>query len=71
MPLQHKKLIGKIATYSAPYSDEKISSVVIDVNEQENVCGDIIVSFTFDNGDVVDGKAAFFSRSDIALARAK
>jgi len=69
MPINPKNLIGKAVSYSAPFDDEITVSIVSAVQEKENICGDLIVSFALDNGETIDGKAAFFSRSDIALAR--
>lgn len=71
MPINHKKLIGKGVSYKQAYCEETISSIVTDVDEKENVCGDLLISFMLDNGETVDGKNAFFNRSDIALAKSK
>lgn len=71
MPINHKKLIGKSVSYRAAFCDEDTVSIVTGVDEKENVCGDLFVAFMLDNGETVDDKTAFFSRSDIALARSK
>ena len=71
MPINHKKLIGKSVSYRAQFCDEDTVSIVTGVDVKENVCGDLLVWFMLDNGETVDDKTAFFSRSDIALARSK
>jgi len=69
MSINPKRLIDKAASYTFPGDERTTVSLVTNVQEKENVYGDLIVSFTLLNGDTIDGKAAFFSRSDIALAR--